>query len=716
VTPFPRPTARIAAMLPFVALGAGWCPAALADDSATEVVVEASKTTEAKGTAAEGYRTEDNQIGPLGWVSAKDTPYSINTTSGELIQNTNAHTLGDALKSNPTASVLMSSAGYSSMARMMVRGFTAADQSEVRDGLVDRSFSFPPIENVDRLEVMNGFSGFLYGFSALGGTVNYVSKRPTAEPLWSAATGVHDGAVVFEQADVGGPVPGTDDKLGYRINAYHEGGDTRLDKSSRDRTLISGRFEYALRDKTKLWADIWHQKYRADGLDTYFALGTGVKVPSAAKFDASKMYGQSWTYNEAEKTLMGVGFDSELNDTVSVRAGYRYGTMWRRYDYVGATLTNMATGAYTLKYTTTPRQNELTHSAYALTDLKFDTFGVGHTVTVGYTGTDYLYNRGDDVSVTLGTSSLSSPKVFADPNRTVGKTTTWQAQYSKNFLIGDRIALTDSLTALAGVARSSLEQTARGTAGVISPSNYTADKFTPSLALTWKPIASTALYASYMEALTAGESTTVATAVNKNTLLPPSSSTQVEAGVKTTLGKIDVNAALFRINKINSEIDPADNVFKQDGREIHQGLEVTLTGKPFDELTLVGGFTLMDAHVEKATANRAIEGKTPVNVPESQAALRAEYALPFLKDVTLVGGVNYYGKRPVDATNTDWLDAATTFNAGLRWEPTVAGHKITAALNVDNLFDTAYWTYFRSGDGLLLGAPRVVSFSLRATW
>lgn len=709
----PRSSAsRFAAALPLVVLTAGRCSAARADgaDQTTEVVVESSKA-EAGGTAAEGYRAESDQVGPLGRVSAKDTPYSINTTSGELIRNTNAHTLGDALKTNPTASVLMSSTGYSSIARMMVRGFAAADQSELRDGLVDRSFSFPPIETVDRLELMNGFSSFLHGFSAMGG----VSKRPTTEPLWSAATGVHDGAVVFEQADAGGPIPGTDDKLGYRINAFHEGGDTHLDKSSRDRTLISGRFEYGLRDKTKIWADIWHQKYRADGLDTYFALGNGVGVPSAVKFDASRMYGQSWTYNEAEKTLMGAGFDSELNDTVSIRAGYRYGTMWRRYDYVGATLTNMTTGAYTLKYTTTPRQNELTHSAYALADLKFDTFGVGHTVSVGYTGTDYLYNRGDDISVTLGTSYLSAPRTFADPNRSVGGTTTWQAQYSKNFLIGDRIALTDSLTASAGVARSSLERTARGTAGVISTSNYTADKLTPSLGLTWKPVASTALHASYMEAPTAGESTSTATAANKNVPLPPSASTQVEAGVKTTLGMIDLNAALFRIDKINSEIDPADNVFKQDGREIHQGLEVAFTGKPFEELILIGGFTLMDAHVEKATADRAIEGKTPVNVPESQAALRAEYALPFLKDVTLTDGVNYHGKRPVDATNTDWLDAATIFNAGLRWEPTISGHKITAALNVDNLFDKSYWTYFRSGDGSLLGALRVVSFSLRAT-
>ena len=166
----------------------------------------------------------------------------------------------------------------------------------------------------------------------------------------------------------------------------------------------------------------------------------------------------------------------------------------------------------------------------------------------------------------------------------------------------------------------------------------------------------------------------------------------------------------------NQETDPGDNVYKQDGKEIHQGVEMTGSGKLTNRLTLVGGFTLMDAHVESASADPLANNKTPVNVPEQEASAYLEYALPWVPDLTLVGGANYYGKRPVDTHDLAYMDGATIFNAGLRYEPEVYGHQTSINLNVTNLFDKAYWAYYRSGDGLLLGAPRVVSLSLKTSW
>ena len=84
---------------------------------------------------------------------------------------------------------LVESNGYSSLSRVMIRGFTAADQDEMRDGMTDRGFTFPPIENVQRIEVLNGLSGFLYGFSEVGGTINYVTKDPILNPMAEISTG-----------------------------------------------------------------------------------------------------------------------------------------------------------------------------------------------------------------------------------------------------------------------------------------------------------------------------------------------------------------------------------------------------------------------------------------------------------------------------------------------------------------------------------------------
>jgi len=134
------------------------------------------------GGAASGYRTGEASVGPLGETPLKDAPYSVHDTPGQLIENRNAHTEGDALMTNPTVSVSVApNAPSASLSRVFIRGFNASDQSELRDGLVDRSFTFPPVENVERIEVLGGLSCFLYGFSNLGGTVNYISKKPTPD-------------------------------------------------------------------------------------------------------------------------------------------------------------------------------------------------------------------------------------------------------------------------------------------------------------------------------------------------------------------------------------------------------------------------------------------------------------------------------------------------------------------------------------------------------
>ena len=35
---------------------------------------------------------------------------------------------------------------------------------------------------------------------------------------------------------------------------------------------------------------------------------------------------------------------------------------------------------------------------------------------------------------------------------------------------------------------------------------------------------------------------------------------------------------------------------------------------------------------------------------------------------------------------------------------------------MQNIFNTAYWAYYRSGDGLLLGNPRTVALTIKASW
>lgn len=726
-------------MAALLAAGSASAQTVGASDPVSEVIVTDKAVTEPEGTEASGYRNRTGQVGPLGKMTLKETPYSLNVTSGELIENSNAHTAADALKTNPTATSMMSPGGYPSMSRIMVRGFTASDQNELRDGMSDRSFTWVPMENVERVEVFNGLSGFLSGFgssSGSGGTVNYVSKKPTDKPLANLTTGVYGGGTGFLHADLGGRVAAADDKFGYRVNLYHEDGSTYIDGGSQTRSLFSAAFDLRLADNTKLWTDIWHQRHYATGIQTYIAPANWniQGVPDASKFDATKQYGQDWTYNKSEKTVAGLGLDTKLSDVFSARIGYRHGVMWR--DYALVTDIIQADGAtYNQYYTRSARQNEVTNSGYAMLDAGFDTFGIHHDASAGYNGSKYYFVRGWDVPGSpgttgrlLGASTINAPASFSNPNLSTGGMTRHNPVRWDAFLVGDVIKFNEQWSILAGIthARYSSQLADWGVTPATASVNEKATRLTqsadtPSTAIMFKPIPSVTTYASYMESLEPG-GTAPATfngvaVANAYQVMSPNVSKQYEVGVKNTIGGLDLNTALFRIEKANEYTDPSDSIYKQDGLEIHQGIEFTGTGKLTEDLTFVGGFTWMDAHIQDAKGAPLTEGKTPINVPDWQGRLYLEYALPFLENLTLTGGSNYYGRRPVTATNTKFIHEAATVDLGLRYKPELHGHPMAINLGVTNLFDTSYWAYWYSnGEGMMLGAPRLLSLSVKASW
>jgi len=297
----------------------------------------------------------------------------------------------------------------------------------------------------------------------------------------------------------------------------------------------------------------------------------------------------------------------------------------------------------------------------------------------------------------------------------IGKMNTLQDQPARNIVLGDRIRMNAHLYALAGVTYANLKQEAWGTSTAISTAHFSQHAFTPSTAMIYKPMENVSTYFSYMQGLVAG-GTAPSTAVNANQILGPSINNQFEAGSKAELSKAQLSLAFFRINAVNEYTDPRDKVYKKDGVEVHQGIEFASTGRVTNDLTATGGFMLMRARIERALNNPTIAGKIPLNVPEQQARVFLEYRVPHMQNLIPTFGVNYSGRRPVDSTNLHFMDGSTVFDTGLRYEPKIHGHKATASLNLANVGDKRYWTYYRSGDGLLLGEPRVVSFSLKTSW
>ncbi len=680
-----------------------------------------------EGSAASGYRNTTGAAGPLGRIPLQDTPYSLNVTSGELIENRSAHTEGNALMTNPSVSVSVApNAPSASLSRVYIRGFNASDQNELRDGLVDRSFTIPPIENVERIEVLNGLSGFLYGFTNPGGAINYVTKQPVPDTHTELQTGFYGGGIGFVQADINTPLDEAKRWL-LRVNLYDEDGSTYVQGSNQKRDLVSGVLSYRAAPGTVVKLDFSHQDFNLHGQQvssTPYTSNGRVIVPNA--FDASKQYGQDWTYTKSQKDLIGASVDSQLSDMFTLRAAYRFGTMWREYAQITDAFTANP-GEYSERYIVTPRQTEVTNSGYALIDAKFATFDFANKLTFGYTGTAFTYQRGLDNAGTgpttgyvLGLSTVGDPAQFAVPTQIVVNpnadvTTQWQNQ--NNYVIGDNIVFDRHWSAIAGVSYAQNFVRTWGVTGnyTLGASNTTDSALTPGVSLLFKPVPSVTTYVTYMQGLAAGVAAPTTssglTIVNAGQVLPASISDQWETGVKTTLGRVDISAALFYIDKINAVAQPltaSTAVYAYDGREIHEGLEVTGTGKVTDDLTFTGGFVAMRAAVENSPQ---YNGKIPVNVPEVQARGYFEYA-PWSPNLIFSFGTNYDGRRPADSANTGFIAGSVRYDAGVRYITEEFGPKITTSLNVLNLLDEHYWLNCTSGS-LFLGESRTVALTVR---
>ena len=136
-------------------------------------------------------------------------------------------------------------------------------------------------------------------------------------------------------------------------------------------------------------------------------------------------------------------------------------------------------------------------------------------------------------------------------------------------------------------------------------------------------------------------------------------------------------------------------------------MEFTAIGKVTPNLSLLGGFTWLDAKVKKQRENPALEGKHPIVVADQLFKIRAEYTIPAIQNLSVSAALTHVGDSYADTLNTDKLPAYRVFDLGARYHLGTARNPITLRLDVLNVADKHYWA-----NATALGEPRTVMFSV----
>lgn len=669
--------------------------------------------SEEQGTAAAGYRSERaEQIGPLGNMSIQDAPFSISVMPAELIENLQATSPDDLFKINPVTQLNNPSSRFFS--GVNVRGFSLASTKRIDNIPSTSSYVNVDMEDKERMEILSGLSGFLYGAGNVGGTVNYVLKRPTVDRINALTAGVNDGGSLYGHGDFGGQLAGG--RLGYRINIAGQDGDTAVDHRSIHREFFSGAFDWNLTETATLTFDASSSDYEMKGTEPYWATFGGVRYPGAP--DADEFYGQPYSRTKTHQDHLGVGFKWQINDIFSVRTNFARRESEVDLIAVNNTLVPGNVGDYIVQSSAWEYPDVEATGGYFFADAKFNTGSIEHTLTLGYYGdnderTGFRSSPGGWATLTSTPINLARPVYFSTlPAAAAGPKYIAQKSRYDNFVIGDDIRFNEQWSALIGLNRTTIDDKTYDAAGAVT-ADYDDSDVTPTVSLMFKPLSNLSLYGSYIESFekggTAGQLFNNVPVVNAGEVMPPLMSEQIEVGAKLTLGGTLLTAALFQIDKGLQYYDvtnPLAPVYVQDGRQVHEGFEFTATGRVTSQLTVIGGVTLLDASVKENRQSPQLEGKTPINVAETLAKIYVEYDLAAVPGLTLTAGVFHTGDQQVDSLNTYTLPSFTTGDIGARYVTEVGTVPLTLRLNVENVTNESYWFNTQ-----YTGTPRTLSAS-----
>ncbi|HSI57195.1 MAG TPA: TonB-dependent receptor, partial [Ideonella sp.] len=516
-------------------------PAATAEATLPVIRVSAS------ALAAEPARASLNATvtsGALGTRSQLDTPLSTTVVTSEELAQRQVSKLGDVFALD--AAVTDNSTAYSSWASYVtVRGLELDWQNSYRmDGKPFLSYAITlPYEHFEQIELFKGSAGFLYGFGSPGGLINYVTKKPTDEPLRRVEFGYKSNSVWTAGADLGGRF-GADRTWGYRVNAVHEGGTTFNDGEVR-RNSVSMALDARLAPDLVWSLESLYQDRRTEDQTPSISAGrlVGGRLPATVDGDNQNLMSQG-QFLDTRFAFVSTGLKYQLAPAWVASTHYSHSTSTRSRNEGILYLQDVA-GDYD-EFRSDTREGHRFDQWQALLEGKVLAGAVEHQLVFGASWQKQLNDySANGVWTGLGAGNLFTAN--GGSYYTQGGLSLYRAgDISQKSAFGsDTLKLSDRWSLLAGLRHTRYAQNDYD-AGGARQGDYADGVTTPTAALMFRPSPGTLLYGSYMESLEPGR-TVGALYANATRMLDPMVSRQYELGVKVERRGWSATAALFRI-------------------------------------------------------------------------------------------------------------------------------------------------------------------------
>lgn len=728
---------------------------------AAETAVAPQTPSEQLGLTPPSGNTNQSGTG-LGRLpgTLQDMPQTVNVVPQQQIEQQKISTLDQALRNVPGVTVAIGEGGGGMNGdQFRIRGFQAKGDVYV-DGLRDFGVYVRDAFALEQVEVIKGPSSELFGMGTTGGAINVQQKAAHLGDSGEVVGTIGLGNDYYRgMIDINKQI--NDTTAARAVGMWHNQDIEDRDHIFSDRWGFLGSIAFGLNTDERLTVNYMHQTgdrmpdFGVPIIDPDGAGGPKLGQP-VTEFGVprSNFYGKVTDQDESQVDMITARYSNKLNDTVTIYNDTRLAFYSRDFaqsvpSCSGSCLTSVVDGTFSGTYGLGGPagfdqefwggQNITTMVA------KGNLGGMRHEFVAGidvFFQNDKrtqkgVYDSNGDLQAGTG-SAVKVPGTIGDPNfwNTTGyyvannELSRKKANaYDVGLFVSDRMWLTKELSILGGVRWDSYHASYRATdaqtgkwtgSTAANPPAYTsatsaadvetdAEFWSPKLAVMFEPSKNETYYVSWAKSYTpvgmfiTNDNNSVPTADGQAGANPEENELW-ELGGKwmTSDGRLGLTAALFRVEKGNATYSEADgDVVVTGERQRVQGVELGLTGKVTDALTVQAAYAYFDSEIlynpattgNNAVAENANKGNRVSFVPTNSASVWATYEVSKHINVgpgtmLLGGGVTFTDWYYVNSGNTSIIPSNFTFDGLVSyaiddWTFAVNGYNLTDELNYD---------------------------------
>ncbi|MEG0861658.1 MAG: TonB-dependent siderophore receptor [Pseudomonas sp.] len=689
------------------------------------ISLDATSVTGQTDAANTGYKVErassQKYTAPL-----VDTPRSITVVPQQVLKDTGAVSLQDALRTVPGITFGAGEGGNPQGDRPFIRGFDAQSDTFL-DGVRDTGAQTREIFAVESIEVSKGPNSAVGGRGSAGGSLNLVSKAPKQQDFLNGGFTYGSDQTRRYTLDVNRQFL---DSAAFRLNLMsHEQNVAGRDSINYDRWGVAPSLTFGLGTPTRVNLNYYHMESN-DLPDS--GIPYGYKLPGANAphdhdkptdgGDSNNFYGlKDRDFRKTRADISTVSIEHDINDSMTVKNTLRHGSTSQ--DYV---LTQPDDSAHNVSQfgTVWRRANSRisnTSTTTNQTDLfgEFQALGFKHSYSTGveFTREDTMvsgYTVTPNSKLTCNPGSTPTCTSLSNPN----PNDPWTGSIARNYAsvtdtesttraayVFDTIELDPQWLLNLGTRYDSFKTEADSTTTGKARNN--SHFWSWQAGLVWKPADNGSIYASFATSATPPGGVVDGVDSNPNTPgnstlisdLEPETTKNYELGTKWDLfhERVALTAAIFRTEKENTRVLVDNNTYQNSGTTRVDGIELGASGKLTDKWQVFAGYSYLKSEAvdpgEAGNRNGQLtgganpaKGNQLPNTPKNSFSLWTTYDVT--DKLTLGGGAFYVDDVWGDLNNTVYVPSYVRYDA-------MASYKLTKnvdlQLNVQNLTDETYY-------------------------